>query len=178
MQTGRWLRAGAIVGSVALGGAVGAVVFSPLVGSAAESGSTGATATSTDDDGTLTFCAGLGSGPIAVAADAIGIRPAVLVSAIRDGSTIAGVAREHDVQPQVVVDALVADAQGRLDQAVQDGRITQDQADSVAENLEARMTDLVNGELPAFPGVHLGGPGWLGAPSDATGDATTDAVLL
>ena len=177
METRRWLTAGAIVGSVVLGGAIGAVVFSPVVGSAAEdgSGSAGVAVSAADDP--LTFCAGLGSGPIAVAADAIGIRSGALLEELRGGSTIADVARQHDVEPQAVIDALVADAQDRLAQAVDDGRITQDQADAVAEDLEARMTDLVNGDLTAVPGRHPGF-GWIGAPSDGSGDASTDTALL
>jgi hypothetical protein len=42
----------------------------------------------------------------------------------------------------------VRDAKTRLDQAVEDGRLTQAQADELAEDLEQRITDLVNGEIP------------------------------
>jgi hypothetical protein len=47
-----------------------------------------------------------------------------------------------------LVQALVNEGEARLDQAVADGRLTQAQADELAENLDERMTDLVNGELP------------------------------
>ena len=47
-----------------------------------------------------------------------------------------------------LVDALVADAEKRLDDAVAAGKLTPAQADELADRLYHRMTDLVNGELP------------------------------
>ena len=46
----------------------------------------------------------------------------------------------------------VADAEKRLDAAVSAGKLTRAQADELADGLEERMTDLVNGELrtPGF----------------------------
>ena len=50
-----------------------------------------------------------------------------------------------------LVTALVADEKSHLAQAVKDGRLTQAQADTMAANLESRITDLVNGKLPPHP---------------------------
>jgi ribosomal protein S20 len=43
-----------------------------------------------------------------------------------------------------VIDAMVADATAHIDQAVQDGKITADQANERKSNLQDRITRLVN----------------------------------
>jgi urease gamma subunit len=52
------------------------------------------------------------------AAEAIGIPAEDLRAALRDGRTIAQVAEEHGIDPQVVVDALVARSTGRITRVV------------------------------------------------------------
>jgi hypothetical protein len=74
-----------------------------------------------------------------------------------DGATLASVAEAQGVDVQVVIDALVAEAQEHLDQAVADGRLTQEEADEKAADLEARITEMVNSERPDGPG-----PGFRG----------------
>jgi len=49
---------------------------------------------------------------------------------------------------QAVVDALVADATARLDEAVANGRLTQEEADEKKAELQERITARVNGEWP------------------------------
>lgn len=98
---------------------------------------------------------GRGAG-IEGAAEAIGISDDELRAALRDGSTIAEVATANDVEVNTVIEALVADANERLDAALSDERITQAQADERKADLEERMTALVNGERPA--GGPRGGP--------------------
>ena len=90
---------------------------------------------------------------LGVAAQAIGIEETELREALRSGQTIAQVAQAHNVDPQKVVDALVADLNTRLAQAVADGRITQAQADEKKANAAERFTALVNGERPARPAM-------------------------
>ena len=80
------------------------------------------------------------------AAEAIGIESEELRTALRDGSTIAEVAEANDVEVQSVIDALLADAEARLDEAVADGRITEEQAAERKEALPDRIEALVNGE--------------------------------
>lgn len=70
-----------------------------------------------------------------------------------DGATLESVAEAQGVDVQVLIDALVAEAQEHLAQAVEDGRLTQEEADEKAADLEARITELVNRELPSRPGV-------------------------
>ncbi len=82
------------------------------------------------------------------AAEAIGIEPDALREALRDDQTIAQVAEANGVEVQAVVDALVADANEHLDEAVANGRLTQEEADEKKANLSERITALVNGERP------------------------------
>ncbi|MGH9184878.1 MAG: hypothetical protein ACRD0U_03510 [Acidimicrobiales bacterium] len=55
---------------------------------------------------------------VRIAAETIGIEPAELRSALRDGQSVADVAEAHSVDPQSVVDALVATATDRAEDFV------------------------------------------------------------
>ena len=80
-------------------------------------------------------------------AKAIGISEADLLAALQKGQTVAAVAKAHNVDLQVVIDALVADGQSELDAAVKAGTITQAQADAEKANLTQRATDQANGSF-------------------------------
>jgi uncharacterized protein YidB (DUF937 family) len=80
-------------------------------------------------------------------ADVIGISTDDLRAALRDGQTLAQVAETNGVDPQQVVDVLVANGTERLDAAVAAGRIDQATADERKASLPDRAADLVNGEL-------------------------------
>jgi hypothetical protein len=90
------------------------------------------------------------------AAEAIGIEPDALRAELEDGKTLAEVAQAHGVEVQALVDALVADANEHLDEAVANGRLTQEEADEKKANLQERITARVNGERPE--GAPEGGP--------------------
>ena len=105
------------------------------------------------------------------AAEAIGIESEELRTALRDGQTIAEVAEANDVDVQTVIDALVADAEAALDEAVSNDRLTEDQAAEIKENLPDRIEAMVNGEGPFG---HRGGPGFGGPPPGADDDTDTD----
>ncbi|MGH9032661.1 MAG: hypothetical protein ACRDY4_12860 [Acidimicrobiia bacterium] len=83
-----------------------------------------------------------------VAAEAIGIEVDALREALREGQTMAEVAQANGVEVQAVVDALVADATARIDEAVANGRLTQEEADEKKAELQERITARVNGERP------------------------------
>lgn len=87
---------------------------------------------------------GRGGPGLEVAADAIGITEEELRTALRDGGTLAEVAEANGVDPQAVIDALVAELQTRLDEKVADGDLTQEEADeklaSGIERITERMT--------------------------------------
>jgi hypothetical protein len=80
-----------------------------------------------------------------VAAKAIGITEADLTTALDGGQTMAAVAKAHNVDPQKVIDALVADGQAELAAAVKAGTLTQAQADAEKAEVTQRATDQVNG---------------------------------
>lgn len=83
------------------------------------------------------------------AAAAIGIDVADLRVAIDSGDTIADVAEANGVEVEVVIDAMVDAKAERISEKVAEGRITQQEADEKLAELEARITDRVNGEQEA-----------------------------
>jgi hypothetical protein len=108
---------------------------------------------------------GIGRGLVAVreAADFLGMTGQELVEALRDGATLADLADAHGLAAEALIDHLVGVAEERLDEAVADGRITEDQkAEMLAEATE-RITGLVNGDLERpFLGGGFEGPGGMG----------------
>jgi len=90
------------------------------------------------------------------AAAAIGIEEDALRDALENDQTIAQVAQANDVDPQTVVDALVADVSARIDQRVADGDLTQEEADEKKAELPEHMTAVVNGEKPEGGPRHRG----------------------
>jgi hypothetical protein len=77
-------------------------------------------------------------------ADTIGISREELRDELRGGSSIAQVATAHGVDPQLVVDTLVHDANGRVDQAVANGRIDETQATKIKDHLPEAVGKLVD----------------------------------
>ncbi len=86
------------------------------------------------------------------AAVALGMSADELRTELEAGKTIATIASERGVDLQTVIDALVADGNERIDEAVASGRLTEEEATEARTNLTEKVTALVNGELPAFPG--------------------------
>lgn len=87
----------------------------------------------------------------------LGIDTETLVTELRAGKSLADIATENGVEPQAVIDAIVAEATTQIDQAVTDGKIDADRAEQVKADLVDHVTDLVNGTLPDFgdlPGRH------------------------
>ena len=111
-------------------------------------------------------------------AKALGITTDELQTDLRNGKSIADIAKAKGVDLNTIVDELVKEAQSRFDDAVKDGKLTQDQADRFEARLKERITDLLNHGLPAglgdFGFRFHGGPGfpgpggaWPGAPAAA-----------
>ena len=96
-----------------------------------------------------------GFGPsLSAAATALGMTEDELRTALQtDGTTLADVAGDQGVEVDALVDALVTAQQERIAAAVEDGRITQEQADERLADLEERVTERVNSE------ASVGGPG-------------------
>ena len=83
-----------------------------------------------------------------VVAELLGIDVAELRSSLRDGQSIADLAEANGVDVQTVIDALVAEAESHLDLAVDNGRLTEDEAADKLVDVTERITDRVNGERP------------------------------
>ena len=81
------------------------------------------------------------------AADFLGITGRELVEALADGSTLAEIAEANDVDPADLIDHLVGVAADRLDEAVANGRITEDEKAELLAAATEHITALVNGEL-------------------------------
>lgn len=95
-----------------------------------------------------------GAPVLSAAATALGMTEDELRTALEaDGATLARVAEEQGVEVDALVDALVTVQQERIAAAVEDGRLTQEQADERLADLEERVTERVNTEAP------VGGPG-------------------
>ncbi len=90
------------------------------------------------------------------AATFLGLTEAELREQLRDGKTLAEIARAEGKTVDGLVDALVAAAKRELAEAVESGRLTDAQRDRILEDLEERIAEGVN----ATPGRHFrGGPG-------------------
>jgi hypothetical protein len=104
------------------------------------------------------------------AASFLGMTEAELRTALENGRTLAEVAEDEGKSVAGLVDALVAAATDELEQAVDAGRLTEAQKDSIVATLEERITDKVNGELRPRRGFRgLGPPPDSGSSSDAAG---------
>ena len=86
-----------------------------------------------------------GGRSLGTVAEVLGLEADELRSQLADGATIADIAGD-DVD--AVIDALVAEKTERIAQAVEDGRLTQEEADAKLAEVEDRVTDKVNGIRP------------------------------
>ena len=103
------------------------------------------------------------------AATAIGVEPDELRDDLRDGQTIAEVAEANDVETQTVIDAMVAAATARIEEAVDDGRITAEAGTERLADVTERITTFVNEGFPA-KADHPARPA-APAPDTTTGDS-------
>jgi polyhydroxyalkanoate synthesis regulator phasin len=108
-----------------------------------------------DEVATTLSDAGLGHGGhhggdrigLETAAEALGLTEAELRTALEpDGTSLADVAQDQGVDVGTLVAALVQAQQDRIAQAVEDGRLTQAEADERLADLEARVTERVNSD--------------------------------
>jgi len=97
------------------------------------------------------------------AAQTLGMTPAELLTQLRGGQTLAQIAQAKGTTEQAVIDAALAAAKTRLNQAVTDGDLTQAQADTIYTQLEQKGSRLFT---PRGRGFH--GRGWWVAPLTPT----------
>ena len=94
---------------------------------------------------------GFGRIGLDAAAEVLGIEEDDLRDALRDGTTLAELATQNDVEVQAVIDALVAEGNERIDNALEDGRIDEAEAAERRTELTERITTLVNDGFPTRP---------------------------
>ena len=85
-------------------------------------------------------------------ASTLGITTDELRSEIASGKTLSQVITEHGKTVDDVVNALVAEAKTKLDQAVADGRLTQEQANQILSTLPDRLKQMI--QRNQLPGQH------------------------
>lgn len=181
------LAAATVAGSLAVGGLVGSALGGPsLVGAVQEAPTTSPVGgwvqealSGLVDDGTITQDQadavataleenrpergpGGRGGPgrhLDTVAEALGMDATELRTALQGGQTIAEVAEAQGVDVATVVDALVADHTAHVQERVEAGELTQDEADARLADAEERATALVNGERPQGGPGHGPGPG-------------------
>ena len=78
-----------------------------------------------------------------------GLSPQELIEELQAGSTIAQVAEANGSSGAAAVDALVAQLTERLDQAVVDEKLTQEEADDKLAEATERFEELVDAENPS-----------------------------
>ncbi|MFN8377072.1 MAG: hypothetical protein U0452_00225 [Anaerolineae bacterium] len=83
---------------------------------------------------------------IEAAADETGLGTAELIAELRSGNTLADLVTEAGGDVQSVIDAAVAVGQAQIDEALANGRITEEQATNLSQNLVQGVTSAVNGE--------------------------------
>ena len=91
-------------------------------------------------------------------ADILGVEPGEIAATLQDGGTLADVADEVGVSPDVLISAMLAELSSRLDQAVADGNLTQAEADAKMAQATERATTFVY-EGPQHDGPRPGGQG-------------------
>jgi hypothetical protein len=83
-----------------------------------------------------------------VAANTIGVQPSDLANELKNGKSVADVAKDHSVDPQTVVQAIVDAGNAKVDQAVTNGKITSTQGDKIKSHLSDAATKFVNHTRP------------------------------
>ena len=115
--------------------------------------------------------------------DLLGIEGEALREAFSEGQTLADVAETQGVDVQSVIDLLVGNAEDRIAQAVEDGKLTAEEAEEKLAEITDKVTDKVNngggfgkhGRGGHGHGRGPGGPGGFGNGGGADAPAT-DAI--
>ena len=76
---------------------------------------------------------------IDTAANTLGMSPRDLLGELRDGLALAEIAQQKNIDPNKLKTAMLAAANSRIDEAVKNGRLTQDKADELKANLDKQL---------------------------------------
>ncbi|HJV44852.1 MAG TPA: hypothetical protein VJ824_03905 [Bacillota bacterium] len=83
------------------------------------------------------------SGSMKVVAEALGLSQDDLKTQLKSGKSIAELAAEQGKDTQQIIDLMVKQATQKIDQAVQEGKLTQEKADQIKAKLPERMKKMV-----------------------------------
>jgi polyhydroxyalkanoate synthesis regulator phasin len=97
---------------------------------------------------------------LTVAAEKLGMTETELMTELRDGKSIADVAKEKGIDTQVISDAFLAQAKEKLDALVSDGTLTQAQADTRLTEETDALPDRLTGTGMMGDGFGRGGDRW------------------
>jgi hypothetical protein len=106
-------------------------------------------------------------------AEILGLEGSEIAEALQSGQSLSDLATANNVDPQDLVDAIVAAAEERVNGALDAGHIDADKAAEILDSTAERAEDIVNGEFE--PGGHRGGPGGPGFPGGPDDGAGSDA---
>lgn len=84
------------------------------------------------------------AGLIGITADQTGLTPTQVRAELKNGQSLAQVASNNGSSGAAVVQVALDEAQMRLDDAVANGRITQERADEMRTRIEERLNEIVN----------------------------------
>ncbi|MFT5201479.1 MAG: hypothetical protein ACI9C1_000855 [Candidatus Aldehydirespiratoraceae bacterium] len=90
-------------------------------------------------------------------AELLGLDQADLREAITGGQSLADIAADQGVDTQDLIDAIVDNAEERVNGGLESGRIDQEKADEILAGAADRAESIVNGDFEGRPG-HRGGP--------------------
>jgi hypothetical protein len=106
-------------------------------------------------------------------ADFFDMTPLELRTALQDYDTLADFAAANGSGADELISYLVDKVLAHVDDAVANGRITEDQATDIVANATQHITDMVNGAIPEPPAGGFGGgprpPGPGGGPAQGDG---------
>jgi polyhydroxyalkanoate synthesis regulator phasin len=114
---------------------------------------------------------GDGGHVIDTVADALELDPADVITQVQDGATLAEIIEANGGDLAAITAELVAAQTEHINQAVEDGRLTQEEADEKLADLETHIDEFLNGEFEARgPGHGRRGPRGENAPDSAPAD--------
>jgi hypothetical protein len=96
---------------------------------------------------------------LAAAAKYLGLSESDLRTKLRDGQSLADVAKAQNKDVDGLKTAILGAAKTDLDKAVADKKLTQSQADDIYNGLKSHIDDIVNADVKM---LHRGGPGGPG----------------
>jgi hypothetical protein len=100
--------------------------------------------------GQFEFRAGLNV--VATVAESLGLTGQEIIQELRGGKTLNEIITEHGGDVEAIKQTLIDNATERINTEVAEGRLTQERADELLQNLPDFIDRLLNGQLPERPG--------------------------